>query len=104
MMFTHRAMAPGDFGAFSHHLLVGQFGSGEILAYNVVTGEFAGKMLNSSANSIVIDGLWGLSFGNGKTAGPATTLFFSAGPNDEADGLFGTLTPVAAELVEGNGN
>jgi uncharacterized protein (TIGR03118 family) len=99
------ALAPGDFGAFSHHLLVGQFGSGEILAYNVVTGEFAGKMLNSSANPIAIDGLWGLSFGSGGTAsGPANTLFFSAGPNDEADGLFGTLTPVSAELVEGNGN
>jgi uncharacterized protein (TIGR03118 family) len=98
------ALAPGDFGAFSHHLLVGQFGSGEILAYNMATGRFSGKLLNSSGNSIAIDGLWGLGFGNGKSAGPATTLYFSAGPNDEADGLFGTLTPVAAELVQGNGN
>jgi uncharacterized protein (TIGR03118 family) len=97
-------LAPGDFGGFSHHLLVGQFGSGEILAYNVATGGFAGKLLNSSGNSIAIDGLWGLGFGNGGNAGPATTLFFSAGPNGEADGLFGTLTPVAAELVQGNGN
>ena len=62
-------------------------------------------MLNASASPIVIDGLWGLSFGSGGTAsGPATTLFFSAGPNDEADGLFGTLTAVSTELVEGNGN
>ena len=99
------ALAPGDFGAFSHHLLVGQFGSGEVLAYNMATGAFAGKMLDPSANTLVIEGLWGLSFGSGKTtAGPATTLFFSAGPNDESDGLFGTLTPVASELVEGNGN
>ena len=98
------ALAPGDFGAFSHHLLVGQFGSGEILAYNMVTGMLAGKLLNASGNPIAIDGLWGLSFGNGKSAGPVTTLFFSAGPNDEADGLFGTLTPVATELVQGNGN
>ncbi len=98
------ALAPGDFGAFSHHLLVGQFGSGEILAYNVVTGGFAGKMLNSSASPIAVDGLWGLSFGNGGTAGPVTTLFFSAGPDGEQNGLFGTLTPVATELVQGNGN
>jgi uncharacterized protein (TIGR03118 family) len=99
------ALAPGDFGAFSHHLLVGQFGSGEILAYNVVTGRFSGKLLNASASPIVIDGLWGLSFGSGGTAsGPATTLFFSAGPNDEAGGLFGTLTPAMGELIEGNGN
>ncbi len=98
------ALAPGDFGAFSHHLLVGQFGSGEILAYNMATGRFAGKMLDSSGSTLMIEGLWGLSFGNGKPAGPATTLFFSAGPNDEEDGLFGTLTPVAGELTEGNGN
>jgi uncharacterized protein (TIGR03118 family) len=98
------ALAPGDFGAFSHHLLVGQFGSGEILAYNMVTGRLAGKMLNASGSLIAIDGLWGLGFGNGKSAGPVTTLFFSAGPNDEANGLFGTLTAVATELVQGNGN
>ncbi len=98
------ALAPGDFGAFSHHLLVGQFGSGEVLAYNMATGAFAGKMLDAGGNTLLIEGLWGLSFGNGKTAGPATTLFFSAGPNDESNGLFGTLTPVAGELVEGNGN
>jgi uncharacterized protein (TIGR03118 family) len=98
------ALAPGDFGAFSHHLLVGQFGSGEILAYDLATGRLAGKMLDSSANPIVIEGLWALSFGNGKSAGTATTLFFTAGPNDEANGLFGTLTPPTSELTEGNGN
>ena len=98
------ALAPGDFGAFSHHLLVSQFGSGEVLAYNIATGNFAGKMLDSSANLLVIEGLWGLSFGNGKTAGPINTLFFSAGPNDEGNGVFGTLTPVASELIQGNGN
>jgi hypothetical protein len=49
-------------------------------------------------NSILsIDGLWSLTFGNGAAAGPATTLFFSAGPDGETHGLFGTLTPVAAE-------
>jgi hypothetical protein len=49
-------------------------------------------------NSVLsIDGLWALTFGNGATAGPATTLFFSAGPGGEKHGLFGTLTPVAAE-------
>ena len=44
---------------------------------------------------ITIDGLWALSPGNDKTAGPATTVFFSAGPNDEQDGLFGALTAVS---------
>jgi len=41
----------------------------------------------------VIDGLWGLAFGNNFRGQPATTLFFAAGPNDENDGLYGTIVP-----------
>jgi hypothetical protein len=40
------------------------------------------------------DGLWGLRFGNGGNGGDVNTLFFSAGINDEQDGLFGTLQAV----------
>ena len=49
---------------------------------------------------LTIDGLWGLAFGNGGKSGPGNTLFFTAGPNHETDGLFGTLTPATAELNE----
>jgi uncharacterized protein (TIGR03118 family) len=97
------ALAPSDFGAFSHHLLVGQFGSGEIVAYNIETGKFAGELLDPAGQTLAIQGIWGIGFGNGKTAGPATTLFFAAGPDDEQNGLFGSLVPVAADLVQGNG-
>jgi uncharacterized protein (TIGR03118 family) len=97
------ALAPGDFGAFSHHVLVGQFGSGEIAAYNAVTGRFVGKVKDDADNVLAIDGLWALSFGNGATAGPLNTLFFTAGIEDEAHGLFGTLTAVPAEQLLGNG-
>ena len=98
------ALAPGDFGAFSHNLLVGQFGSGEIAAYDVVTGKFLGKMLDSvSGMTLAINGLWGLSFGNGASSGPLNSLFFSAGTDDEAHGLFGNLTAVATEQLLGNG-
>jgi uncharacterized protein (TIGR03118 family) len=96
------ALAPGDFGAFSHQLLVGNFGSGQIAAYNIETGKFQGVMLDAANKPISIDGLWGLGFGNGKTAGPLNTLYFSAGPNAEANGLFGTLTAVTAAF--GNSN
>ena len=41
---------------------------------------------------VAIDGLWGLKFGNGAKAGDNDTLFFTAGPNDETNGLFGSLT------------
>jgi len=90
------ALAPNDFGAFSHNLLVGQFGSGEIAVYDVASGRFLGKLQNDMGGVLSIDGLWALGFGNGATAGPVNTLFFTAGIQDESHGLFGTLTPVAA--------
>ncbi len=98
------ALAPADFGLFSHHLIVGQFGSGEILAFDIATGAFEGNLLTPEGQSIVIDGILGIGFGNGGTAGPANTLFFAAGPNSQSNGLFGRLDPVAADLIQGNGN
>jgi hypothetical protein len=55
-------------------------------------------MRNPDNSLVSIDGLWSLTFGNNGGAGSSTTLFFTAGLNNEQDGLFGTLTPVAAEL------
>ncbi|MFL6427812.1 MAG: TIGR03118 family protein [Acidobacteriaceae bacterium] len=92
--------ASSDFGAFTHDILIGQFGSGEILAFNPVTGHFKGKLLDASNQPITIDGLWGLSFGNDAGAGPATTLYFASGPDSEQHGLFGSLT--AVENPQGN--
>lgn len=94
--------APADFGAYSHSLLVGQFGSGQIVAFNIVTGEVQGVLSNSSNAVLVIDGLWGLGFGNGTAAGPANTLYFSAGPVKETGGLFGSIVPVSTTLTQGN--
>ncbi len=51
---------------------------------------------------MTIGGLWSLTFGNNGGAGSSDTLFFTAGGADELHGLFGTLTPVAAELGEGD--
>ncbi len=90
---------PRDFGEFSNVILVGNFRSGWIAAYNGFTKKFIGFMRNDKDGSLVfIDGLWSLTFGNNGGAGPSTTLFFTAGINNEQDGLFGTLTPVVAEL------
>jgi uncharacterized protein (TIGR03118 family) len=85
-------LAPSDFGIFSNDLLVGNFGSnGRINAFNPATGTFLGQVEDNTGGPI--DGLWGLQFGKGGagTAGPTNTLFFTAGLNDEADGLFGSL-------------
>ena len=94
------AMAPGEFGEFSHDILIGNFGSGQIAAFNPVNGEFIGLMKDPSNNTLVIDGLWAIGFGNGGSSGAYNSLFFTAGPNDESDGLFGKLAPIAAELAE----
>jgi uncharacterized protein (TIGR03118 family) len=97
-------LAPSDFGTFSHRILVGQFGSGEILAFDAVTGRFQGRLRDQNNHSIALKGLWGLAFGAGdQTSGPANTLFFNEGLNGGNDGLFGTLTPIAADIDPGNG-
>ena len=102
------AMAPSEFGTFSHHLLVGQFGSGEILAFNPTSGQYAGKLLQPLAaggQPVTIEGLWGIGFGSGAAnSGPSTTLFFAAGPGGESHGLFGSLTAVTTDLIQGNSN
>jgi uncharacterized protein (TIGR03118 family) len=100
------ALAPQDFGFFSHDLLIGNRFGGTISAYDVATGNFLGDLLDANDQPIAIDGLWGLEFDNrgnneaGTQATPSTgpALFFAAGINHYADGLFGTLTPVPAEL------
>jgi len=88
---------PRDFGEFSNVILVGNFGSGWIAAFNGFTKKFIGFVRNADNSLVFIDGLWSLTFGNNGNAGSSTTLFFSAGINGEKDGLFGTLTPIAAE-------
>jgi uncharacterized protein (TIGR03118 family) len=88
------AMAPlTGFGKHSGHLLVGQFGSGRIATYDPVTGAFTGFLLGPHG-PLTIDGLWALDLGTGGSNGPANTLFFTAGIDDEQHGLFGTITPI----------
>ena len=83
-----------DFGEFSNAILVGNFRSGWIAAFNGFTHKFIGFLKNPDDSLVTIDGIWSLTFGNDGNAGPANTLFFTAGINNENDGLFGTLTPV----------
>lgn len=88
------AMAPANFGRFSDMLLVGQFGSGNIAAFDPVTGKFRGLLRGSPSRPLKIEGLWALSFGNGANAGPTNTLYFTAGTDDETHGLFGMITSI----------
>jgi uncharacterized protein (TIGR03118 family) len=91
------AMAPANFGRFSSDLLIGNFGDGQISAYEPqLDGSFelVGQLRTGDRKVLTIEGLWALQFGKGAMAnnGPTTTLFFTAGPDDESHGLFGTIT------------
>lgn len=86
------AMAPSSgFGAFSGALLVANFGDGRINAYDPNTGVMQGTLMDGSGAPLVIDGLWGIAFGNGLDNQSTTTLFFAAGPNDESHGVYGRV-------------
>jgi uncharacterized protein (TIGR03118 family) len=91
------AEAPDNFGKFSNHLLVGNFGDGRINAFDLKTGEHEGFLETPDHHPLVIDGLWGIAFGNGVSDQPSNTLFFAAGPNDEADGLYGRISAAPSD-------
>ena len=89
------AKAPADFGTFSNALLVANHKNGQILAYDLATGDRLGRLTNESGKTIQIDGLYGLQFGNGISFGDRNALYFTAGPRDGQDGLVGSLRFVA---------
>src|SRR5438477_2408561 len=90
------AAAPASFGRFGGDLLVGNFGDGEINAYEETSpGQFEhrGTLKAEDGKQLAIDGLWALEFGNASSNGDPDTLFFTAGPKEETHGLFGKITP-----------
>jgi len=97
------ALAPANFGFFSNHLLIGNAGSGQIAVYDTDSGHFDGLLRDQNGHAIQNERLWALRFGNGATAGPTNTLFFTAGIADEADGLFGSITNVGSSVQEDDG-
>jgi uncharacterized protein (TIGR03118 family) len=89
------ALAPASFGRFAGDILVGNFGDGQINAYAETADGFEhrGTLRDTDGKKLVIDGLWALQFGNAGQNGSPDTLFFTAGPDGESHGLFGTITP-----------
>jgi len=88
------ALAPSTWGRLAGDLLVGNFGDGAITVFDPASGAWRGRLKTETGSPLAIPGLWGLRFGNGGNGGDPSTLFFTAGPNDEADGLFGSLAQV----------
>jgi uncharacterized protein (TIGR03118 family) len=97
------ALAPRSFGMHGDELLVGNFGSGTIMAFEA-DGRFRGLLKDVHDDPIEIEGLWALTFGNGGRAGFPGTLYFTAGPGDETHGLFGSLEPVRTHDNDGDDN
>jgi uncharacterized protein (TIGR03118 family) len=90
------AIAPSSFGSVAGDLLVGNFGDGTINVFsaNLAMPGFVGQLSGVDGKAIVIDGLWGLIAGNDGNGGSSQKIYFSAGPNAEADGLFGVIQAV----------
>jgi uncharacterized protein (TIGR03118 family) len=85
------ALAPANFGPFSGDLLIGNLGDGTINAFSATTGAMQGTLTQASGQAVQIGGLWGIAFGNGLNSQPVNTLFFAAGPNGYADGVYGRI-------------
>jgi uncharacterized protein (TIGR03118 family) len=90
------ALAPADFGPFSNAVLIGNnIKDGRINAFDPASGNFLGTLTDASGAPIVINQLWGLDFGKGGGPNGATNeLFFTAGPDNYANGSFGVITPI----------
>jgi uncharacterized protein (TIGR03118 family) len=110
------ALAPLDFGRFSHRLLISNFSAGGstqsagfISAYDLATGKFEGLLEDETGKPLSIQGIWSISPANSATPNsfdpdeaPASELYFTAGPHQATEGLFGYLIPVANEQIQGN--
>ena len=89
-------LAPSTFGGFGGALLVGNFSFAvsEINAFDPITGAYLGTIGDQGGHRLINSGLWALEFGNGVGAGNPRTLYFTAGINGEADGLFGSIAAI----------
>lgn len=85
------AIAPQNFGPFGGALLVANFGDGSIAAFDVASGRFLDYLRDAAGKPLNIDKIWGLTFGNGVSLGDTDSLYFTAGPNEEQDGIFGRV-------------
>jgi uncharacterized protein (TIGR03118 family) len=92
-------IAPASFGTLAGDLLVGNFGDGTISAFDPNTGTFEGKLTLSDGTEFQEGDLWALVTGNGGPGFDPNKVYFTAGLMDEAEGLFGSITPVPEPMT-----
>ena len=94
------ARATQNFGEFSGDILIGNFGdegnfAGWINAFSGgADNDFRGSLRDAQGKPLAIDGLWSLVFGTFLNS-DADTLYFTAGPNQQLNGLFGRIVAQA---------
>ena len=87
-------IAPAQFGIYSDDLLIGQFGSGEILAYDPTSGMYLGTLDGSGGAPIVDHNLWALETRTGGPSVNTDAVYLTAGINNQTNGLFAEITEV----------
>jgi uncharacterized protein (TIGR03118 family) len=87
------AVAPKNFGTLSNTLLISNnTNTGTINGFNMKTGKLVGTIKNAAKKPITINQLWAIEFGGGTTAnGKKNQLYFTAGPQNGKNGLFGVI-------------
>jgi uncharacterized protein (TIGR03118 family) len=90
------ALAPAGFGSVGGNLLIGNFGDGVINRFDPASGMALGSVALVNGKQLVVPGLWALAFGNGAANQPTSALFYTAGPNNQTDGVFGRIDVVAS--------
>lgn len=85
---------------FSGDILIGNFGDGKINVYHY-NETFVDQLRDTDGKTIAIDGLWTLTLGGGAKSS-SDTLYFTAGPDNETNGLFGTNPGIGAG-IKGSG-
>ena len=102
------AYAPDNFGGLSDTLLVGNFNTGTVVAFDPNTHTAIDYVRDSAGKTLVVNGIWGMVFGNGASLGDTDSLYYAAGPNNAADGVFGhirwdssrSLLPADAQIAD----
>jgi uncharacterized protein (TIGR03118 family) len=88
------ALAPADFGPMSNAILISNnISRGRINTFDPNTGQFLGPLRDANNKAIEVDDIWALQFGHDTAAnGAHNQPFFTGGPNNYANGIFGVIT------------
>jgi uncharacterized protein (TIGR03118 family) len=81
-------LTPATFGPLGGNFWIGNFGDGMINTFDAM-GNSKGQPTDDKGKPLNVDGLWALVFGNGTNNASTSSLYFTAGPNMESEGIFG---------------